>query len=69
MVVGGVGIHVKGGVDVVNFCVILSGALGLVHVVIVQEHLYHPHLAWGNVICTHTKKEKHDRFNLWYDFP
>lgn len=51
MVVGGVGIHVKGGVDVIDFCVILSRALGFVHVIVVQEHLDHPHLAWGDVVC------------------
>ena len=54
VVVGGVGINVKGGVDIVDFCVILSRTLGLVHVIVVQEHLYHPHLARGNIVC---KKE------------
>ena len=57
MVVGGVGVHVKGGVDIIDFCVVLSRALGLVHIVIVQVDLYHPDLAWGNVVC---KKKKHN---------
>jgi hypothetical protein len=70
VVVGGVGIHVKGGVDVVDICVILSRGLGLVHVLIVQVHLYHPHLAWGNVVYKKKKNiiQVHSMsFKLWYD--
>ena len=35
---------------------ILPRALGFVHVIVIEIHLYHPHLAWGNVVCNERKK-------------
>ncbi len=58
MVGGGVGRRVKGGGDGVDIRVGLSRGLGLVHVVIVQVHLDHPHLAWGNVVCKKRGKKQ-----------